>query len=76
MVVWGGHTVVSLKIEDTTYHGTGAIYDPAARAWTEVTTVNAPSARSRHSAVWTGSQMIVWGGFNGGGSLADGGAFE
>jgi len=27
-----------------------------------VSTVNAPAARSYHTAVWTGSEMIVWGG--------------
>src|SRR5438552_176060 len=30
--------------------------------WTATSTTNAPSARSRHTAVWTGSEMIVWGG--------------
>ena len=28
----------------------------------EVSTLNAPSARSEHSAIWTGSEMIIWGG--------------
>ena len=28
-------------------------------------TVNAPSARPLHTAVWTGSEMIVWGGLDG-----------
>jgi hypothetical protein len=27
------------------------------------TTTNAPAARQTHAAVWTGSEMIVWGGF-------------
>ena len=30
--------------------------------WTATTTSNAPSARAVHTAVWTGSEMIVWGG--------------
>ena len=30
--------------------------------WTPTTLTNAPSARSGHTAVWTGSEMIVWGG--------------
>ena len=30
--------------------------------WTATNTTNAPSARFRHTAVWTGSEMIVWGG--------------
>ena len=27
--------------------------------------VNAPTARSLHTAVWTGTEMIVWGGYDG-----------
>jgi hypothetical protein len=30
--------------------------------WTATSTTNAPSARADHTAVWTGSEMIVWGG--------------
>jgi hypothetical protein len=32
--------------------------------WTATTTTNAPDARSSHTAVWTGSEMIVWGGLD------------
>src|SRR5947208_509855 len=32
--------------------------------WTATSTTNAPAARAGHTAVWTGSEMIVWGGFN------------
>src|SRR5439155_8635378 len=34
-------------------------------SWTATSTTSAPAARSAHTAVWTGSEMIVWGGFNG-----------
>src|SRR5262245_2234020 len=34
--------------------------------WTATSTGNAPTARDFHTAVWTGSEMIVWGGLNGG----------
>ena len=30
--------------------------------WTATSTTNAPTARFGHTAVWTGSEMIVWGG--------------
>src|SRR5436190_3837754 len=33
--------------------------------WTNTITTNAPAAREVHTAVWTGSEMIVWGGYNG-----------
>src|SRR5260370_606157 len=31
-------------------------------SWRTTSTINAPSARADHTAVWTGSEMIVWGG--------------
>jgi N-acetylneuraminic acid mutarotase len=33
--------------------------------WTATSTTNAPVGRDGHTAVWTGSEMIVWGGFDG-----------
>ena len=30
--------------------------------WTATSTTNAPTARAGHTTVWTGSEMIVWGG--------------
>ncbi|MFZ0915693.1 MAG: hypothetical protein WAN04_02270 [Candidatus Udaeobacter sp.] len=30
--------------------------------WTATSTTNAPAARFRHTGVWTGSEMIIWGG--------------
>src|SRR2546422_1070361 len=32
--------------------------------WTPTSTVGAPTGRSLHTAVWTGSRMVVWGGAN------------
>src|SRR5207249_6601188 len=32
--------------------------------WTGTSVTNAPTARSVHTAVWTGTEMIVWGGGN------------
>src|SRR6266436_3525141 len=33
--------------------------------WEPTSTVNAPTARSLNTAVWTGTEMIVWGGYDG-----------
>jgi len=30
--------------------------------WTATSTIGAPSARQAHTAVWTGAEMIIWGG--------------
>src|SRR2546430_7178296 len=42
---------------------TGGRYNPSTDSWTATSTTNAPAGRDGHTAVWTGSEMIVWGGF-------------
>src|SRR6185436_7552794 len=56
MIVWSG--------SDNGVNGlnTGGRYNPNTDSWTATTTTNAPTARFGHTAVWTGSEMIVWGG--------------
>ncbi len=34
-------------------------------SWIATSTINAPQGRFGHAAVWTGSEMIVWGGYDG-----------
>jgi len=59
MIIWGGTTGPG-----GTLFNTGGRYNPGADSWTATTsTTNAPDARFGHSAVWTGSEMIVWGGY-------------
>ncbi len=41
-------------------------------AWAATSTVNAPTAREFHTAIWTGSEMIIWGGLAGGYSNSGG----
>jgi hypothetical protein len=46
-------------------------------AWSPTSTINAPSGRSHHTAVWTGTEMIVWGGYaNNGSALNTGGRYN
>ena len=47
------------------YLNTGGRYNPSTDSWTATSTTNAPAARVDHTAVWTGSEMIVWGGSDG-----------
>ena len=61
MIVWGG--------DGTRLLNTGGRYNPSTDSWTATSTTNAPGARSSHTAVWTGSEMIVWGGVHGGGII-------
>src|SRR5438876_5977934 len=44
--------------------------------WTATSTTSAPAARELHTAVWTGSEMIVWGGLGSGGRLNTGGRYN
>ena len=44
--------------------------------WTAISTTNAPSARYHHTAVWTGTEMIVWGGANATRILNTGGKYN
>ncbi len=43
---------------------TGDKYISTTNTWVATSLSNAPSEREFHSAVWTGSEMIVWGGLN------------
>jgi N-acetylneuraminic acid mutarotase len=61
MIVWGGAAFDGTMLPNLT---TGGRYDPSSNSWTPTFTTNAPSARVRHLAVWTGNVMIVWGGYN------------
>ena len=72
MIVWGGY--------DGTNGGndlnTGGRYNPSTDSWTATSTSNAPAVRAVHTAVWTGSQMIVWGGSSTSGYLNTGGRYD
>ena len=59
MIVWGGSFNSGRD-----FLSTGARYNPATDTWTATSTINAPSKRRQHTAIWTGSEMIVWGGLN------------
>ncbi len=72
MVIWGGR---SDETSPATYLMTGGRYDPALAAWSPTSTAGAPSPRSDHTVVWTGSRMIVWGGL-GGGPTQTGGRYD
>src|SRR5437660_6647232 len=58
MIVWGGFCCYPPGMA----LNTGGRYDPSTNSWTATSTSNAPTARDQHTAIWTGSEMIVWGG--------------
>jgi N-acetylneuraminic acid mutarotase len=73
MIVWGGYYWDGSRDR---YDNDGGRYNPTTDSWTALPTSGAPGARAYHTAVWTGSEMIVWGGGNGSGWLNDGGRYN
>ena len=65
MIVWGGYSYDGIDH----YWNTGGRYNPGTDSWVATSTTNAPDGRESHTAVWTGSAMIVWGGFDGGNEI-------
>ena len=73
MIIWGG-----------AYHGrgpavyfnTGGRFNPSTDSWTATSTPSAPSGRELHTAVWTGNEMIIWGGESFGSYLNTGGRYN
>ena len=73
MLVWGG------KIYDDgtpLYLATGGAYDPGSDSWSELATPSDVEGRCNHTGVWTGSEMVVWGGENETGVLDTGGRYH
>jgi len=73
MIVWGG---CSGNPSCTNVLNTGQRYNPSTNSWTATSTTNAPAARAGHTGAWTGSEMIVWGGFNGMIDVSSGGRYD
>ena len=75
MFVWGGLEADDFGGTDYAFHG--GRYNPTTDTWLDITANSpAPEPRVDHTAVWTGSRMIVWGGRNWNGELADGGVYN
>jgi len=61
MIVWSGGN-------GSNYVNTGGRYNPVSDTWVATSTTNAPQGRrtwQNSNAVWTGTEMIVWGGDTG-----------
>jgi N-acetylneuraminic acid mutarotase len=61
-IVFGGLGVSPQSIGVRFTTNNGALYRPDTDQWTSLSLVNAPSPRYNHIALWTGNEMIVWGG--------------
>ena len=59
VIVWGGDYA---DLDGNHALNSGGRYNLGTDSWTATSTSNAPTARFSHTAVWTGAEMIVWGG--------------
>lgn len=70
LVVWGGRSMGRQLLSD------GAVLDVGTRTWTLMTAVGAPTARYQASGVWTGDELLVFGGQDAGGASSGGHAWR
>jgi hypothetical protein len=61
MLIWGGESLVAPV---GSYLKNGGKYNPTTNTWAPITLAGAPIARIDHTAVWTGSEMLIWGGLS------------
>jgi N-acetylneuraminic acid mutarotase len=71
MIIWGGSNTVYPY-----YLSGGARYSPAGDFWSPISASGAPGPRSDHSAIWTGNEMILWGGATLSGTVNTGGRYD
>ncbi len=71
IMIWGGE-----RGSSPYYLNDGSGYHLSTSSWIGMSGNGAPTGRPQHSAVWTGSEMIVWGGNPGGSFRNDGGRYN
>jgi hypothetical protein len=60
MIVWGGRVKTNSNYANTL--NTGGRYNATTDTWKAINITGAPMERTYHTAIWTGTEMIVWGG--------------
>ncbi len=71
LIIWGGRPLLG-----SAYLDTGAAYCADSDQWEAVSTIDAPVPRWGHTAVWTGTEMLIWGGNAASGPQNTGGQFQ
>lgn len=61
LIVWGGYGVN--RSGPAPIYGDGAAYNPTTERW-RILPAAPITARNGQTAVWTGSEMVVWGGYD------------
>ena len=72
MIVWGGYDGNGTT-GDT---NTGGVYDPNSDTWTATSTTGAPTGRYFQTGVWTGQELVIWGGYNNVVDFNNGGQYD
>lgn len=71
MIIWGGMDANQAELNN------GGRYDPSTDTWMPTSVVaNVPDPRFSHTAVWTGNEMIIWGGEESGNTMNTGGRYD
>jgi N-acetylneuraminic acid mutarotase len=70
VLFWGGCSCGVAETRRTLYND-GAAYNPKTDTWRTLSIDNAPSPRSNHAVVWTGTEMVIWGGESTGATSID-----
>src|SRR6266481_8481349 len=68
--------IVCVVFNSVSAFNTGGRYNPSTDSWTATSITGAPGGRFYHTAVWTDSEMIVWGGEDITGDLNTGGRYS
>jgi len=76
MIVFGGCSFSNNVCRSENVDSTGGRYNPSTNTWQATSTANAPGPRQDHIAVWSGTEMIVWGGQTTSSVLNDGGRYN
>jgi N-acetylneuraminic acid mutarotase len=71
VLIWGGEGA-----SGPLNSGAQMVKPSSTAAWSSLTSANAPTVRAGHSAIWTGTKMIIWGGQNKGQPLGNGAAYD
>lgn len=57
VLIWGGEAYPS-------YPTQGALYNPITDSWRPMSSQGVPEGRDSFVAIWTGEEVIIWGGYN------------
>ena len=77
LLIWGGENCAgsACPFDQAPHLADGAAYNVLNDAWRKLP-ASPLSAREAAATVWTGSELLIWGGTSGQGLLADGAAYD